>query len=442
MVKVSVIVPIYNVEQYLEKCLDSLVGQTLEGIEIILVNDASPDHSDVIMERYKEKYDNIQTIYLEKNRCLGGARNAGIEIAQGKYIMFVDSDDWLDLDYIEKMYEACEQSGSDIAYSAYKSMSEDGRELNETLFYPIEFSGELTIPKKRGIINGTIMAWGRLYSLALWKEIDLAFPEHLKYEDIATVPIYMLHANKCCCVLNTYYRYLIRQNSILHTRNVGHDDVQKTTLLLVERLKKYGFYEQYLPEIEYFVVNRYYCRFLWRCLQFYDEIPYEKMQEARETVRRMFPQFEKNPYYYLFVPRDRMRMCMNEISPYTCAVWEQEFKDAMAKDENLYPSMQYPFYESKKEQIDNIMQGRKRVGLYGEEWKRKAVRWFFNKHYNMEIVDIENATLEAMDLEELDIIIGVNPSACYDLYGRMADADYYEKVVNFEDTLAGYFVEE
>ena len=439
MVKVSVIVPIYNVEQYLEKCLDSLVNQTLKEIEIILINDASPDSSDVIMERYKEEYDNIKTIYLEKNRCLGGARNAGVEIASGKYITFVDSDDWLELDYLETMYDACEESGSDVAYSAYKTMSESGKELSERMVWPIEFSGELTLGKKKGIINKGMFAWGKLYSLDLWRSIELAFPEHMKYEDAPTIPIYMLHAKRCCYVADTYYYYLSRKSSIMHTRNVGHDDAQKTALLFLERMKKYGFYEEYLPEIEHFMVERYYCVYLRRCLQLYDEIPYTQMEQTRKAIRSWFPDFEQNPYHYIFVAEDRMRMQMNEISPYACAVWEQRFKDDMAKDEKFYPSMYLPFYESRKGLIDCIMTGKKRVGLYGDKHKKKALLWFLDKYYSAEIIDFENAeALKNSDLKGLDIVIGVNPNACLTLHQIFTDRDGHTKVINIEDILHGF----
>ena len=442
MVKVSVIVPIYNVEQYLEKCLDSLVKQTLKEIEIILVNDASPDDSDVIMEQYKEKYDNIKTIYLKQNRCLGGARNAGVDIANGKYITFVDSDDWLDLDYLEKMYKACEESDSDVAYSAYKNMDESGRELSVGMVWPVEFSGELTLAKKRGIINKAVFAWGKLYSLDLWRSIGLAFPEHLKYEDAPVIPIYMLHAKSCCYVADTYYRYLSRSSSIMHTRNIGHDDAQKTSLLFLERMKKYGLYDEYQPESDWFVVKRYYTTFLTRCVQLYDEVPCAQMEEARKNIRKWYPEFEKNPYYYTTMPEERIRMQMNEFSPYTCAVWEQRFKKEMAQDENFYPSIYLQFYEERKDIIDGIMDGKKRVGLYGDRHKKKALSSFLGKYYSIEIEDYENGeTLKNADLTVVDMIVGVNPSACVTIYQVLTGMDCHTKTINLEDVLYG-FIEE
>lgn len=443
MKKISVIVPIYNVEQYLKKCLDSLVNQTLKDIELILVNDASPDNSDTIMKEYAEKYDNIKTLYLPKNRCLGGARNAGIEVATGKYIMFVDSDDYLDLDYCEKMYDAMERTGSEFAYSAYKTMDESYMELGEKLTYPIAFSGELTLGKKRGVINKGVFAWGKMYSLELWKKLELTFPEHLKYEDAPTIPIYILHCAKCCFVEGTYYRYLIRQTSIVRTRNTGHDDAQQTALLFADRMKKYGLYEKFAPEVEHFMVQRYYCVFLRRCVQMYDEIPYEKMRETREQIRNWYPEFEKGKYYYTFVAEDRYRMLMNDISPYTCAMWEKKYQKSMQKDEEFYATMYYPFYESKREIISRMLKEKRTIALWGDQKKRKAFEDFLLcEHQEVKVIQLaDRKTLQEIDPLGIDAFVGVNPSACLTLYYDLKEKKSAQKLLNLEDILNGYIEE-
>lgn len=112
--KVSVIVPMYNVERYLQKCVDSLLAQTLKDIEIILVDDGSPDNCGAIADRYAASYDNVQSIHKE-NEGLGPARNSGIELAQGEYIGFVDSDDWTYPWMFERLYYAATAKNADIA---------------------------------------------------------------------------------------------------------------------------------------------------------------------------------------------------------------------------------------------------------------------------------------------------------------------------------------
>ena len=114
MTAVSVIVPVYNTEGFLQKCLDSLTNQTLEDIEIICVNDGSTDNSLKILEDNAIRDDRIKIIN-QKNKKQGAARNAGMKIATGEYIGFVDSDDWIDLDFYEKLYNAATRHNFDIA---------------------------------------------------------------------------------------------------------------------------------------------------------------------------------------------------------------------------------------------------------------------------------------------------------------------------------------
>lgn len=112
--KVSVIIPVYNVEPFLARCLDSVVGQTLREIEIVCVDDGSPDRSIDILRRYAAGDNRIRVISQE-NRGLGGARNRGFDAATGEYILFVDSDDWIDPAYCERLYEAARATGADVA---------------------------------------------------------------------------------------------------------------------------------------------------------------------------------------------------------------------------------------------------------------------------------------------------------------------------------------
>ena len=115
--KISIIVPIYNVEEYLEKCLDSLVNQTLKDIEIILINDGSPDNSEEIVNKYLKKYKEKIIYHKKKNEGQGIARNYGINLAKGEFISFVDSDDYVDKTIFEKLYNKAIEENSDIVSS-------------------------------------------------------------------------------------------------------------------------------------------------------------------------------------------------------------------------------------------------------------------------------------------------------------------------------------
>ena len=116
--KVSIIVPVYNVERHLNKCLDSLVNQTLKNIEIIIVNDGSLDNSQLIINEYSNKYKNIRT-FIKKNGGLSDARNYGLKKAKGEYVLFVDSDDYIALDSCERLYNTAKQDDVDVLIGNY-----------------------------------------------------------------------------------------------------------------------------------------------------------------------------------------------------------------------------------------------------------------------------------------------------------------------------------
>ena len=114
MIKVSVIVPVYNVEKFIDKCLSSLVNQTLKEIEVVVVNDGSPDNSQEIIDKYVNKYPNKVKSFIKENGGQGSARNLGLEHAKGEYIAFIDSDDWIDEEALEKMYNLAKKKNSDV----------------------------------------------------------------------------------------------------------------------------------------------------------------------------------------------------------------------------------------------------------------------------------------------------------------------------------------
>ena len=186
-IKVSVIVPIYNVEKYLRKCLDSLVNQTLKDIEIICINDGTKDNSVNIVNEYLQKYPNVILINQE-NQGLGMARNNAMKHAKGDYIAFVDSDDWVDLNMYEVLYNKAIETNADIVECDYRMVFENSTKIkNRTLF------GSLHTWKKFPIVCGKVfdwkfvkkelfdglrcMVWNRLYKRRLIFDTHLTFPK-------------------------------------------------------------------------------------------------------------------------------------------------------------------------------------------------------------------------------------------------------------------------
>ncbi|HPD99459.1 MAG TPA: glycosyltransferase family 2 protein, partial [Candidatus Saccharibacteria bacterium] len=219
--KVSVIVPVYNVEKYLPKCLDSLIGQTMKEIEIICVNDGSPDDSISILEQYHAKDPRI-TIRETTNRGLAAARNHGMAQASGDYLMFCDSDDYYSLDACETMYNTITKNKVDIAVAGidvdYSTVELARRYKHpDTEYFRLRNNGLHKVTKE--LIQSTaVSAWNKIYSTPLQRKYQIWFPNGLWYEDLTFFMNYMLVSKKAYFLRNQkIYIYARRDGSIMST---------------------------------------------------------------------------------------------------------------------------------------------------------------------------------------------------------------------------------
>ncbi len=178
----SVVIPVYNVEKYLRECLDSIVNQTYTNLEIIIVNDCSPDNSEEIVLEYQAKDPRIKYIKHEKNLGQGGARNTGIQNATGEWITFVDSDDYIDLDTYQVMMDLIQKNNVDVGMFDYICFDDiTKREFNNYWSWDDVDTSTLTKVYFRDIRNG--IAWNKIFRLSDIINNDITFPEHLKFED-------------------------------------------------------------------------------------------------------------------------------------------------------------------------------------------------------------------------------------------------------------------
>lgn len=237
---ISVIVPVYNVEKYLSKCIESIRMQTYKNLEIILVNDGSEDRCQLICEGFC-KIDNRIKLLNKKNGGLSDARNVGLEISTGQYLTFIDSDDYITMDYIEYLYNMLKNNNADVSICNCYLVKEDESIISnklkknpnikvmdnisaiETLLYQKEF---------------TSSAWGKLYSTKVFENIY--FPVGKLHEDVGT--IYKVLDKSSCIVWRNEakYYYLQRSNSIVNSNfNVKRMDYLEQTLEIIEYMKLY-----------------------------------------------------------------------------------------------------------------------------------------------------------------------------------------------------------
>jgi lipopolysaccharide biosynthesis glycosyltransferase/glycosyltransferase involved in cell wall biosynthesis len=201
---ISIIIPCYNTEKYLLACLDSLIGQTLRDIEIICVNDASPDTSLQILSDYSQRDQRIKVITLLQNKGVGAARNIGIEASKGEYIGFVDSDDFVDLDFFEVLYKRAISSGADVVKGCVERKEIDG--TTEILSnYDIRLSDRIVF------FNWFYTA---IYKKSLIRQYGLKFCEGLTHSEDRLFPLAAsFHANFTETIHRTRYHYIRRENS-------------------------------------------------------------------------------------------------------------------------------------------------------------------------------------------------------------------------------------
>ena len=253
---VSVMIPIYNVEPYLKKCVDSVLNQTYKNIEVILVDDGSEDTSPKICDEYAREHDNIKVVH-KKNAGLGMARNTGLEKVSGDYVTFVDGDDFIDCDHIEQLLRNIIENNSDASFGGYK------RQIGKVFIEQINaFSGHVLkndeiindfVPRMCGKLNYNIVdevqmsVCMNLYSMQIISENDIRFfsERELISEDFIFNLDFLENAN-CISVSKTCgYNYRDNANSLTKIYNPDRLKKQiKFTNYIIERTHKMGIYSQ------------------------------------------------------------------------------------------------------------------------------------------------------------------------------------------------------
>ena len=212
MAKISVIIPVYNVEKYLRQCLDSVINQTLKDIEIICVNDGSTDGSLNILQEYANKDKRIKVISQE-NKGLSGARNVGIKSAKGEYIGFIDSDDWIDKTFYENLYKAGKSNKADIV--AGNIIKEKGTCSRRITNYHIPYRSNNVDEKFRLLkIPKFNYVWNKIYNREQLIKSNILFEENIKYEDVEFTHKVAFYLNRVVIQPKSNYHYRINQNGI------------------------------------------------------------------------------------------------------------------------------------------------------------------------------------------------------------------------------------
>ncbi|PEL07026.1 glycosyltransferase [Bacillus sp. AFS017336] len=239
--KISIIVPVYKVEPYIHKCVDSILAQTLTDFELILVDDGSPDQCGIICDEYAKKDDRIKVIH-KINGGQASARNAALNIAKGAYIGFVDSDDWIEPDMYDLLYNICIENECDIANCTSIVHYNDKIIVNESQPLTIHSRNQAMKALFEGVLYDEVV-WSKLIKRELLE--NLRFPEGVMYEDTAFTYKVINESEKVCYIGQPKYHYIKRENS---TMDLAVKNKSIDAVLIYDEI--YRYVRQHYPELK------------------------------------------------------------------------------------------------------------------------------------------------------------------------------------------------
>lgn len=305
---ISIIVPVYNVEKYIARCLESIIKQTYKNLQIIVVNDGSEDNSILIANAYRNKDSRIE-IYNKKNGGVSSARNFGLRVVKGDYICFVDSDDWIDECFIEILYDHIITSDAQISCGNFVYAYDD-KVINQKYFLRMKEVILQRTDSLEQLCRGkwlTNHVWNKMYKTSLFDSIE--FEENRCFEDIFIMHLLFERAEKVSCSKDAIYYYYMRDNSIIHQENPQHT----ADIFIGYRSRFLYFKDPYLQSI-----TLKYCA--WACYQVLFLCDQSKIN--RKDVELAMEFWQHNPqiktlgikYYILYsYPQIYKRLFLKEI---------------------------------------------------------------------------------------------------------------------------------
>lgn len=310
--KVSIIVPVYNVENYLPKCLDSLISQTLNDIEIIAVNDGATDSSPEILRRYAEQDSRI--VVLDKpNGGLSDARNYGIPYATGDYIGFIDSDDFVDPEMYEVMSRKADETQADIVECNLHHTWEDHEDT--------EIGPHIT-DRKEMLMTGRSVVWNKIYNREWLLSTGALFPKGFIYEDVEFYSKIVPFINRIEYVEPAFCHYVQRSTSINNYQTLKTLQILDILDHIIDFYKSNGFYDEYRDALEFLTTRILLCSSLSRMSRI--PAPADRNEAVTKNwnkLNELFPEWKNNKYLKTFPGRNgRFMRAMNPVT-YPLAAW-------------------------------------------------------------------------------------------------------------------------
>ena len=321
---VSIVIPVYNAENYLRECVDSIISQDYKNIEVILIDDGSTDTSSQICDEYDKKYNRINVIH-KKNEGVSTARNVGIEESNGKWITFVDADDWIEKDYVSYLYKNGEQNNSEISLTTFPNkVSQENKKYNKLTIDNIQLLSGKDAAKMMLYYKIVISSWNKMFNRNFLRRNNIKFDETMSYgEGFDFVINSMIHANNVCVGRKKIYNYRV-------------DNVNSAMTVFKEKLVIGSIDSQDNIRVrirQYFKENKkYLCELLYAweysnwhthcdCLNtIYGSKSYKKYKELTKRISKVCRRNAKYAFNKEVPKKDRLKAILYFISPHYCSL--------------------------------------------------------------------------------------------------------------------------
>lgn len=313
MPKASVIVPVYNVKDYLRKCVDSILTQTETDFELLLIDDGSTDESGALCDTLAEEDGRIRVIHQE-NRGLGGARNTGSKEAVGDWLMYVDSDDWIEPETLEKAITAGERANAEMVVFGMRTVDEFGN-VGQIIVEDMPKNTALSVKENKEILLIAPSAANKIFRREWLIGTGIEFPSRVWYEDIRTTPKLMIHSQAIVFIDFVGYNYFQRSGSIMNSSNIERNvEIIDALDDLLEYFKEQGKFDEYKNELRFLVLSHVYLVASIRVIRLDRKHPLIKKFE--EYTKREFPDYRQTEYMHRLTRNQRIALKLLEMKQY------------------------------------------------------------------------------------------------------------------------------
>lgn len=306
MPEVSIIIPIYNAAAYMNDCIASIMKQTVQDFEVILIDDGSLDNSYQLAVEWTKKYPGRIRAYTQENAGQGDARNKGVLYAKGSYIMFADSDDTVSDKFVEEAYQTIKKLDADMAIFDAVVVDENGKKLQDMKGCQSEET-EITLESFPRLLLEFPCPWNKIYKKKLFTENRLQYPTHMWYEDLAGASMFYTKAWRIAILHKPLYYYMQRTDSVMHSKvSQKNMEILKAVDIILEYYKEQGLYVKFYQELEYLGIYHILIAAAGRTIR-----GDSKSQFAKQFMEYMdyhFPNWEQNIYIKELSKANRLKL--------------------------------------------------------------------------------------------------------------------------------------